>query len=216
MWSYILKRLLLMIPTLFGILLITFVVIQFVPGGPVEQMVAQFQGFGEGGEGPGAADTRLPRAPGRRRGARRGDQEALRLRQAAARALRADDRPVRALRPRQELLPQQGRVAAHPREAAGVDQPGHLDLPSRVPDLGAARHRQGGARRHAVRHRHHLHHPARLRHPELRDGRGAAGVLRRRVVRAVVSAAGNHLDQLARAQPSRERSSTISGTSRCR
>ena len=58
MWSYILKRLLLMIPTLFGILLITFVVIQFVPGGPVEQMVAQFQGFeagGEGGAGPGAA-----------------------------------------------------------------------------------------------------------------------------------------------------------------
>ena len=45
MWSYVLKRLLLMIPTLFGILLITFVIIQFVPGGPVEQMVAQFQGF---------------------------------------------------------------------------------------------------------------------------------------------------------------------------
>ncbi len=44
MWSYILKRLLLMIPTLFGILLITFIVIQFVPGGPVEQMVTQLQG----------------------------------------------------------------------------------------------------------------------------------------------------------------------------
>ena len=57
MWSYILKRLLLMIPTLFGILLITFVVIQFVPGGPVEQMVAQLQGRGAGGgEGPAAAE----------------------------------------------------------------------------------------------------------------------------------------------------------------
>src|ERR687895_457056 len=56
MWSYILKRLLLMIPTLLGILLVTFVVIQFVPGGPVEQMVAQFQGFEAGGEGPGAAE----------------------------------------------------------------------------------------------------------------------------------------------------------------
>jgi microcin C transport system permease protein len=56
MWSYILKRLLLMIPTLFGILLITFVVIQFVPGGPVEQMVAQFQGFQAGGEGPAATE----------------------------------------------------------------------------------------------------------------------------------------------------------------
>ena len=38
MWSYILKRLLLMIPTLLGVLTLTFVVIQFVPGGPVEQM----------------------------------------------------------------------------------------------------------------------------------------------------------------------------------
>jgi microcin C transport system permease protein len=51
MWSYVLKRLLLMIPTLFGIVLITFVVMQFVPGGPVEQMVAQLQGHDTGGEG---------------------------------------------------------------------------------------------------------------------------------------------------------------------
>jgi microcin C transport system permease protein len=55
MWSYILQRLLLMIPTLFGILLITFVVIQFVPGGPVEQMVSQLQGREGGIEGGGAA-----------------------------------------------------------------------------------------------------------------------------------------------------------------
>src|SRR5262245_37727075 len=53
MASYILKRLLLMIPTLFGILLITFVVIQFVPGGPVEQMVAQLQGRASGLEAGG-------------------------------------------------------------------------------------------------------------------------------------------------------------------
>ena len=61
MWSYVLKRLLLMIPTLFGILLITFVVVQFVPGGPVEQMVAQLKGRDAGGgEGPaaGASDYR--------------------------------------------------------------------------------------------------------------------------------------------------------------
>lgn len=55
MWVYILKRLLLMIPTLFGILLITFLVIQFVPGGPVEQMVAQLQGRDTGGEGAAVA-----------------------------------------------------------------------------------------------------------------------------------------------------------------
>ena len=55
MFSYILKRLLLMIPTLFGILLLTFVVIQFVPGGPVEQMVSQLQGRDTGGEGAAAS-----------------------------------------------------------------------------------------------------------------------------------------------------------------
>lgn len=44
MANYLLKRLLLMIPTLFGILLISFIIIQFVPGGPVERMIAQLQG----------------------------------------------------------------------------------------------------------------------------------------------------------------------------
>ena len=46
MLSYILKRLLLMIPTLFGIVLIAFVIVQFVPGGPVERMIAELQGHG--------------------------------------------------------------------------------------------------------------------------------------------------------------------------
>jgi len=52
MWLYILKRLLLMIPTLFGVLLLTFVVIQFVPGGPVDQYLAEARaGQGAGAEG---------------------------------------------------------------------------------------------------------------------------------------------------------------------
>ncbi len=46
MASYIFRRLLLMIPTLLGILLISFVIVQFVPGGPVERMIAQLQGHG--------------------------------------------------------------------------------------------------------------------------------------------------------------------------
>lgn len=46
MWSYILKRLALMVPTLFGIILINFVIIQAAPGGPVEQMIAKVQGIG--------------------------------------------------------------------------------------------------------------------------------------------------------------------------
>jgi len=52
MWAYILKRLLLMLPTLFGVLLITFVVIQFVPGGPVDQYLAEARAAaGTGAEG---------------------------------------------------------------------------------------------------------------------------------------------------------------------
>jgi microcin C transport system permease protein len=50
MLSYILKRLLLMVPTLIGALTITFIVIQFVPGGPVEQIMAEAR-VGQRGEG---------------------------------------------------------------------------------------------------------------------------------------------------------------------
>ena len=50
MAAYVLKRLLLMLPTLVGVMLITFVVTQFVPGGPVEQLVSQLQGRAHGGE----------------------------------------------------------------------------------------------------------------------------------------------------------------------
>ncbi|WP_018632351.1 microcin C ABC transporter permease YejB [Neomegalonema perideroedes] len=47
MGAYILRRLLLMIPTLFGILAINFAVIQFAPGGPVEQVIAELSGQGQ-------------------------------------------------------------------------------------------------------------------------------------------------------------------------
>jgi len=86
MWAYILRRLLLIVPTLFGILLINFVVVQFAPGGPVEQMIAQIKGnavdpagrvTGDTGSETGGS-TRTPRlsdqgstnTPSRYRGAR--------------------------------------------------------------------------------------------------------------------------------------------------
>ena len=68
MFAYISKRLLLMIPTLFGVMLITFLVTQFVPGGPVEQLVSQLEGQSAQGE----ANTG---ARGLYRGARGLDQE---------------------------------------------------------------------------------------------------------------------------------------------
>ena len=51
MGAYILRRLLLIIPTLVGIMLINFALVQFVPGGPVEQAIARLQGGGDVFEG---------------------------------------------------------------------------------------------------------------------------------------------------------------------
>src|SRR6266700_1586075 len=49
MSAYIARRILLMIPTLLGILFISFVVVQFAPGGPVERVIAQLSGADTGG-----------------------------------------------------------------------------------------------------------------------------------------------------------------------
>ena len=51
MGAYILRRVLLMIPTLLGILAVSFAVIQFAPGGPVEQVIAKITG--QGGDASG-------------------------------------------------------------------------------------------------------------------------------------------------------------------
>ncbi|MEQ8587234.1 MAG: microcin C ABC transporter permease YejB [Thalassobaculaceae bacterium] len=44
MTAYIFRRLLLMIPTLFAIMVLNFVIVQFAPGGPIDQVIAQMQG----------------------------------------------------------------------------------------------------------------------------------------------------------------------------
>jgi microcin C transport system permease protein len=70
MSAYILRRLLLIIPTMIGIMLITFIIVQFAPGGPVERMIAQLTGtdvaatarFSGGGSEVGGG--RAPMAPG--------------------------------------------------------------------------------------------------------------------------------------------------------
>src|SRR6266511_260893 len=48
MTAYIIRRLLFMVPTLFGIMLVSFVVVQFAPGGPVERVIAQLSGSDTG------------------------------------------------------------------------------------------------------------------------------------------------------------------------
>lgn len=58
MTAYIGRRLLLMIPTLFGIMLVSFIVVQFAPGGPVERVIAQLTGTDSG------ATSRISGSPG--------------------------------------------------------------------------------------------------------------------------------------------------------
>ena len=83
MLAYIVRRLFLVIPTLFGIMVLNFVIIQALPGGPVEQVLAQLEGTavgatvrfgGQGGaEAGGQADGDGPRREGKT-GAYRGAQ----------------------------------------------------------------------------------------------------------------------------------------------
>ncbi len=47
MGAYILRRLLLIVPTLIGIMVINFALVQFVPGGPIEQIIARLEGGGD-------------------------------------------------------------------------------------------------------------------------------------------------------------------------
>ncbi|RDC71544.1 ABC transporter permease subunit [Rhodovulum sp. 12E13] len=65
MGAYILRRLLLIVPTLFGIMLINFTLTQFVPGGPIEQIIAQVEGGGDVFEGiAGGSDAGAPQEGG--------------------------------------------------------------------------------------------------------------------------------------------------------
>jgi microcin C transport system permease protein len=64
MTAYIIRRILFMVPTLFGIMLVSFVVVQFAPGGPVERVIAQLSGSDTG------ATSRISGSPGGDFGAR--------------------------------------------------------------------------------------------------------------------------------------------------
>src|SRR5262244_3566541 len=80
MAAYLLRRLLLVVPTLFGIMVLNFFIVQTAPGGPVEQMIAQIQGKAVGaterfsGSASGGEMMQRPQndagGPGAYRGAR--------------------------------------------------------------------------------------------------------------------------------------------------
>ncbi len=96
MIAYAIRRIALIIPTLFAIMVVNFVIVQAALGGPVEQMISRLKGSDvsatervSGGTGEfktqaGGSDTRTRRARPRP-GADQGARKAIRLRQAAAR-----------------------------------------------------------------------------------------------------------------------------------
>ncbi len=99
MIAYAIRRIALIIPTLFAIMVVNFVIVQAAPGGPVEQMISRLKGSTvsatervSGGTGEfktqaGGSDTRYRGARGLDPCADQGARKAIRFRQAAARAL---------------------------------------------------------------------------------------------------------------------------------
>ena len=68
MLAYIIRRLLLIVPTLFGIMVINFIIVQAAPGGPVEQMIGKIQGVAVEAtarvSGGGDIETKAAKGPG--------------------------------------------------------------------------------------------------------------------------------------------------------
>ena len=156
MAAYILRRVLLMIPTLFGILAISFLVIQFAPGGPVEQVIARITGqnsgdalSGGGGDAgatnfdAGSESSRYRGSQGLDPGIHRPAGKAVRLRQAAARALRQDAVGLCPLRFRRQLFPRYFGAGTDPGKDAGVDHNRPVDHADFLSDLDTARNPQG-------------------------------------------------------------------------
>ena len=171
MSAYIARRILLMIPTLLGILFVS------LRGGAVRAGRAggardraalrrryrrhlpdfrrrrRFRRARPGRRASAdAVGFEIPRRAGARSRFHQEPGKAVRLRQAGAGTFRADAVEFRALRFRQELFPRRQRAAADQGEAAGLDVARDLDDASDLPDLDPARHPQGGQGRLAVRH----------------------------------------------------------------
>ena len=166
MLAYILRRLLLVIPTLFGIMVLNFFIVQAAPGGPVEQMIAQHRGhrgrrhrallrqlLGRRADAAPAATTRTAAtAPIAARAACRPE-----LIQRIEK-MYGFDKPIgerfllmmkrlRRLRLRRQLLPQPPRRRPGDRQDAGVAVARPVDHAADLFRVDPARHPQGGARR---------------------------------------------------------------------
>src|SRR5271155_3464309 len=155
MLAYILRRLLLMVPTILGIMAVSFAIVQFVPGGPVERAISQLQGtdqssnagFGGGGGqiGSGAAQAGGDIAS-RYRGSQGLDPKFIKglEKQAGAGAVLDSGARLFDLQLRQKLLPRCAGARTDQGEAAGLDLARPVDDVHLLCDLDSARREQGG------------------------------------------------------------------------
>ena len=216
MLAYILRRLLLMIPTILGIMAVSFAIVQFVPGGPVERAISQLQGadqsstaqFGGGGGQIGAGARRpgatSPRAIAARRASIRNSSRSSRSNTASTSRRwerfwilvrdystfnfgKSYYRDVPVLQLIKEKLP----VSI----SLGMWMTLHL-----LRDLDSARRPQGGQGRLALRHRHVRARDLRLCDSELSVRGVARCAVLRRIVLADLSAARPDLRKFRRPQ----------------
>ena len=215
MLAYIVRRLLLMIPTLFGIMVINFVIVQAAPGGPVEQLIAQIQGraveatarvSGAGGgevQQSGGAHARGGENS-RYRGAQGLDPEFIKQ----IERLYGFDEPAyqRFFKMLKQYLQfdfgnsyfrDRERDRAGSGKDAGLDLDRPVDHAFDLSDLDSARDPQGGARRHQVRRLDQRGHHRRQRHSELPVRDSADRPVRRRQLLRLVPSAWPGLRQLA-------------------
>ena len=175
MLVYATRRLLLMVPTIFGVIFFTFVISSFVPGGPVDTMIAQIQASSGGrvSESGGGGSSRG-------QGLRGFDPA---VRETIAKQLGYDKPPLTrfALLIKNDLLFDFGKsgLLRHPGDpidpgtVARFDLARHLDDDPLLSHLDTARHPEGRTRWNPVRHRHVLPRIPGLRHPQLLVGRSA-------------------------------------------
>ena len=220
MLAYIVRRLLLIIPTLFGIMVINFVVIQAAPGGPVEQLIQQLTKGSAGADvtarvsGTGSGD--VARGPDSRASAGEGTGQYRGARGLDPEFIKEIERMYGFDKPMHERFFQmmgqylrfdfgtsyfrdQTRGRSGAREDAGVDLARPVDHAAHLSDLDPARHPQGGAGRLALRHLDQRRDHRRQRHPELPVRDPADRAVRGRQLLRLVPAARPGLGQLGAA-----------------
>ena len=231
MAAYLLRRLLLVVPTLFGIMVLNFFIVQTAPGGPVEQMIAKIQGtgvnaterFSGGGDrraDPAAAERRTG---GAYRGARGLPPEVIQR----IERMYGFDKPIYErfwIMMKSYAVFDFGDSFFRNRRVVDLvldKMPVSISLGLwttllDLPDLDPARHPQGGPRRQPLRHRELERADRAERHPGLPVRHPAGRAVRRRHLREVVPAARPGVRRLGDLQPRPQDRSTISGTWCCR